>query len=89
MSLIESIEKEIETETENLKSKEVGLIQVMSKIEDAEVLNNRPTKCKIDNCPFITKALEYSKENLEEQQEYYEGHLYLKVLLMNLELDHL
>lgn len=83
MSLIESIEKEIETETENLKSKEVGLIQVMSKIEDAEVLNNRPTKCKIDNCPFITKALEYSKENLVEQQEYYEGHISISQGIIN------
>lgn len=65
MRMIEDIESSIEAETNTLKSLEVSYIQISSKLEDTEVLKNRPTSCSIDNCPFIMKALEYSNQNLD------------------------
>lgn len=52
-----------------LHSKEISLTQVLSKLEDTEVLKDRPSKCKIDDCPFITKALKYDKPKLIKQRD--------------------
>lgn len=53
----------------SLHSKEISLTQVLSKLEDTEVLKDRPPKCKIDDCPFITKALKYDKSKLIKQRD--------------------
>ena len=59
----------IEDLTGKLHTKEIELTQVLSKIEDTEVLRDRPSKCKIDTCPFIVKALKYDKKNLLKQRD--------------------
>lgn len=43
--------------------------QKMRLQETVSILNDRPSNCKIDSCPFISKALEISKETPYEKLE--------------------
>ena len=63
------LEDKLEKQIEDLHSKEISLTQVLSKLEDMEVLKERPTKCKIDSCPFIVKAVKYDKTKLIKQRD--------------------
>lgn len=61
---------EIDSEIEKLQRR---LIEVKSDLRTTSVLNNRPEKCKIDSCPFISNALEikqkYFKPIEKEEEE--------------------
>lgn len=38
-------------------------------IEDIKLLDNRPSKCNIDDCPFIKKAIEYKNKNIYKERD--------------------
>lgn len=63
------LDEKLEKYTDELHAKEIQLTQVLSKLEDMEVLKERPAKCNIDSCPFIVKAVKYDKTKLIKQRD--------------------
>lgn len=45
------------------------LPDIQSKVSLLATLENRPSKCKIDTCPFISEALKLSKSNVDPVDE--------------------
>lgn len=70
-----SSEEKINKYVDDIKDIEVKLTQVMSKIEELDVLKDRPAKCKIDDCPFIIKALKYDGKKLIKERDDYQSML--------------
>lgn len=67
--LLETSENKITDYTNKMYSKEIELTQVLAKIEELDVLKDRPSKCKIDTCPFIMKALSYDTKELNNKRD--------------------
>ena len=67
--LLSVSENDITIYTDKMHSKEIELTQILAKIEELDVLKDRPSKCKIDTCPFITKALGYNAKELNNKRD--------------------
>lgn len=56
---LESVNAEISELKKQISNDEIKRRTLMSKVELVDVLSSRPSNCKIDTCPFISKALEF------------------------------
>lgn len=68
-NIISDLQNGLDEQYKILQSLEMSFIQITSKIDSVKVLDSRPNNCKIDTCPFIINALEYSKQDLEGESK--------------------
>lgn len=69
--VMKDIDEELDSLTSMIESTKTNLVQIRSDIKITSVLNNRPSKCKIDECPFIANALEIKSKykNIESLEK--------------------
>ncbi len=71
-TLVSNLQLEQSNLLAQLSSKKDELSDISSKISILSVLDNRPDKCKIDSCPFISEALTLKKSIKVDPVEIFE-----------------
>ena len=68
-SMLENIMETIQSREEEFSRIKEQIFYYNGLLDKVTILDNRPTKCKIDECVFIKDALEASKEKPKEKLE--------------------
>lgn len=66
VDLINSTRNNIELAGEKIKDLKIARAECEKDIELVSILNNRPSTCKDDTCPFIKKSIDAKSRNPEE-----------------------
>jgi len=67
----EKLQQEQNSIIDNIESTRNKQLEITNKMKVVSILENRPSKCHIDSCPFIKEAVDINKNNKNLDKELY------------------